>query len=162
MRPRGSPNHPRRLFGRPRVPLEHSQGGFVRLLGLSRDAPERSWAPLGYLLGCLGVYLCVVLDDFCAPWQCPRRNSGKLDFDDRLNENAMFSSFQGLQNEPKMVPKRSERRKKSRESTEKRKKYADERLQRARRRSRADRRPPGGGRKSGALICRHRADLVIS
>jgi hypothetical protein len=44
-----------------------------------------------------------------------------------------------------MVPKRSERRKKSRERTEKRRKYADERLQRARERSRADQRPPGGG-----------------
>ena len=46
-------------------------------------------------------------------------NSEKLEFDDPLNENAMFLRSQGLQNEAKMVPKRSERKKKSRESSEK-------------------------------------------
>ena len=42
-------------------------------------------------------------------------NSDKLEFADRLNENAMFVRSQGLQNEAKMVPKRAEKRKKSRE-----------------------------------------------
>ena len=42
-------------------------------------------------------------------------NSEKLEFDDPLNENAMFLRSQGLQNEAKMVPKRAEKRKKSRE-----------------------------------------------
>ena len=42
-------------------------------------------------------------------------NSEKLEFDDRLDENAMFLKSQGLQNEAKMVPKRAEKRKKSRE-----------------------------------------------
>ena len=44
-----------------------------------------------------------------------RENSEKLEFDDPLNENAMFLRPQGLQNEAKMVPKRAEKRKKSRE-----------------------------------------------
>ena len=42
-------------------------------------------------------------------------NSEKLEFDDPLNENAMFLRSQGLQNEAKMVPKRPERRKRGRE-----------------------------------------------
>ena len=37
-------------------------------------------------------------------------NNEKLEFDDPLNENAMFLRSQGLQNEAKMVPKRAERR----------------------------------------------------
>ena len=42
-------------------------------------------------------------------------NSEKLEFDDHLNENAMFLRPQGFQNEANMVPKRTEKRKKSRE-----------------------------------------------
>ena len=42
-------------------------------------------------------------------------NSEKLEFDDPLNENAMFLRSQGLQHEAKMVLKRAEKRKKSRE-----------------------------------------------
>ena len=42
-------------------------------------------------------------------------NSEKLEFDDPLNENAMFLRSQGLQHDAKMVPKRAEKRKKSRE-----------------------------------------------
>ena len=72
LRSRSSLNHPRRLFGRPRVPLDCCGSGFGRLLGRSRDAPERSWAPLGYLLGCLGVNLMFFLNDVRAPRQCPR------------------------------------------------------------------------------------------
>ena len=41
--------------------------------------------------------------------------SEKLEFDDPLNENAMFLRSQGFQNEAKMVPKRPERRKRRRE-----------------------------------------------
>ena len=41
--------------------------------------------------------------------------SEKLEFDDPLNENAMFLRSQGLQNEAKMIPKRPERRKRGRE-----------------------------------------------
>ena len=42
-------------------------------------------------------------------------NNEKLEFADPLNENAMFLSSQGLQNEAKIVPKRPERRKGRRE-----------------------------------------------
>ena len=38
-------------------------------------------------------------------------NHEKLEFDDPLNENAMFLKPQGLQNEAKMAPKRAEKRK---------------------------------------------------
>ena len=44
-----------------------------------------------------------------------RENSEKLEFDDLLNENAMFLRPQGFQNKTKMVPKLANRRKKSRE-----------------------------------------------
>ena len=73
-----------------------------------------------------------------------RENSEKLEFDDPLNEDARFLKSQGLQNEVDMLPKRAEGRQKSRESTEKRTKYADERLGSARERSRARRHLPGG------------------
>ena len=42
-------------------------------------------------------------------------NSEKLEFDDPLNENAMFLRPQGFQNKTKMVPTLANRRKKSRE-----------------------------------------------
>ena len=48
-----------------------------------------------------------------------RENSEKLEFDDHLNENVRFLRTQGLQNEVKIVPKRTEKRKKSRASPEK-------------------------------------------
>ena len=68
-----------------------------------------------------------------------------------------------LQNEVEMEQKRSERRKKSRARTEKREKYADDRPGSVRERSRADRRPPGGGgRKSGDWIRLDLPDLVFS
>ena len=44
-----------------------------------------------------------------------RENSEKLEFDDALNENAMFLRPQGFQNKTKMVPTLANRRKKSRE-----------------------------------------------
>ena len=46
-------------------------------------------------------------------------NSEKLEFDDPLNENARFLTTKELQNEVKIVPKRTEKRKKSRASPEK-------------------------------------------
>ena len=52
---------------------------------------------------------------FLSPGDVQSENSEKLEFDDLLNENAMFLRSQGLQNEAKMVPKRAEKRKKSRE-----------------------------------------------
>ena len=54
---------------------------------------------------------------FVSPGGVRRENGDKLEFDDPLNEIAMFSRPQGSQNELKLVPKRAERRKKSREDT---------------------------------------------
>ena len=52
---------------------------------------------------------------FVAPGGVNRENGGQLEFDDPLNEIAMFSRPQGSRNELKLVPKGAERRKKSRE-----------------------------------------------
>ena len=52
---------------------------------------------------------------FVTPSGVRRENGGKLEFDDPLNEIAMFSRPQGSRNELKLVPKRAERRKKSSE-----------------------------------------------
>ena len=52
---------------------------------------------------------------FVPPGGVRRENCDKLEFDDPLNEIAMFSRPQASQNELKLVPKRPERRKKSRE-----------------------------------------------
>ena len=46
-------------------------------------------------------------------------DSEKLEFDDPLNENARFLRSQGFQKEVKIVPKRTEKSKKSRASPEK-------------------------------------------
>ena len=52
---------------------------------------------------------------FVPPGGVRRENGGKLEFDDPLNEIAMFSRPQASQNDLKLVPKRDERRKESRE-----------------------------------------------
>ena len=52
---------------------------------------------------------------FVSPGGVRRENGDKLEFDDLLNEIAMFSRPQASQNELKLVPKRPEKRKKSRE-----------------------------------------------
>jgi len=52
---------------------------------------------------------------FLSPGHAEGETSEKLEFDDSLNENAMFLRSQGLQHEAKMMPKRAERRKRSRE-----------------------------------------------
>ena len=114
MRPRGSQHHPRRTFGRLRVPSERSGGGFGMVLGLSQAAPERSWTPLGFLLGCLGKRFGFFLLMFETQGGVRSENSEKLEFDDRLTDHAMFLRSQGLRNETKIVPKRAKRRKKSR------------------------------------------------
>ena len=56
-------------------------------------------------------------------------NSEKLEFDDPLNENAMFLRSQGLQNEAKMVPKRPERRKRGREEAKREQRSAKSALE---------------------------------
>ena len=52
---------------------------------------------------------------FVPPGGVGRENGDKLEFDDPFDEIAMFSRLQASQNEVKLVPKRPERRKKSRE-----------------------------------------------
>ena len=52
---------------------------------------------------------------FVSPGDAEGETSEKLEFDDPLNENAMFLRSQGFQNEAKMIPKRPERRKRRRE-----------------------------------------------
>ena len=85
-----------------------------------------SWGSPGRLLSAPGL----LWDGFWGAWVCNfnlfaiisilpgsvrRENSEKLEFDDTLNENAMLLRSQGLQHEAKMVPKRAEKKKKSRE-----------------------------------------------
>ena len=56
---------------------------------------------------------------FVLPSSVRAENSEKLEFGDLLNDNARFLKSQGLQNEIKIVPKRTEKSKKSRASPEK-------------------------------------------
>ena len=55
--------------------------------------------------------------------------SEKLEFDDPLNENAMFLKSQGLQNEVKMVTKRPEMRKRGREEAKREQRSAESALE---------------------------------
>ena len=52
---------------------------------------------------------------FLSPSDVQTENNEKLEFDDHLNENAMFLRPQGFQNKTKMVPKLANGTKKSRE-----------------------------------------------
>ena len=89
-----------------------------------------SWGSPGRLLSAPGL----LWDSFWGAWVCNfdlfsiisilpgsvrRENSEKLEFDDPLNENVRFLRSQGLQNEVKIMPKRTEKSKKSRASPEK-------------------------------------------
>ena len=66
---------------------------------------------------------------FVLPGSVRGENSEKLEFDDRLHENAMFLRSQGLQNEAKMVPKRPERRKRRREEAKREQRSAKSALE---------------------------------
>ena len=56
-------------------------------------------------------------------------NNEKLEFDDTLNENAMFLRSQGVQNEAKMVRKRAKRRKRGREEAKREQRSAKRALE---------------------------------
>ena len=56
-------------------------------------------------------------------------NSEQLEFADPLNEHVMFLRPQGFQNEVKIVPKRAERRKKSREEAKREQRSAKRALE---------------------------------
>ena len=66
---------------------------------------------------------------FLSPGDAEGETSEKLEFDDPLNENAMFLRSQGLQNEAKMVPKRPERRKRGREEAKREQRSAKSALE---------------------------------
>ena len=128
--------------GYPKSSLGVVSGGSWGSPGALLSAPGLLW---GTFWGAWDQYLKRFWMVFVPPGGVRRENGGKLEFDDPLNEIAMFSRPQASRNELKLVPKRAERRKKSRARTEKREKYADDRPGSVRERSRADRRPPGGG-----------------
>ena len=67
---------------------------------------------------------------FLSPSDAEGETSEKLEFDDPLNENAMFLRSQGLQNDAKMVPKRPERRKRRREEAKREQRSATSGLER--------------------------------
>ena len=70
----------------------------------------------GVSFGVLGGTICfLLLLMFETQGGVQSENSEKLDFDDLLNENAMFLRSQGFQNETNIVPKLAERRKKNKE-----------------------------------------------
>ena len=58
---------------------------------------------------------------FLSPGDAEGETGEKLEFDDALNENAMFLKSQGLQHEAKMVPKRAEEQRRRQRRAEKRK-----------------------------------------
>ena len=87
---------------------------------------EGSWSSPGTLLSAPGLLWGTIWDAWAEHLErfglifgtqggVQSENSEQLEFADHLNENAMFLKSQGLQNEAKMVPKRAEKRKKSRE-----------------------------------------------
>ena len=80
------------------------------------------WASWGGNLEPLGV-------NFVTQGCVRSETSEKLEFDDPLNENAMFLRSQGLQNEAKMVPKRPERRKRGREEAKREQRSAKSALE---------------------------------
>ena len=65
-------------------------------MGLSWGAPERSWASLGCLLEGLGAYLERFGMILGTQGGVQIENNEKLEFDDPLNENAMFLRSQGF------------------------------------------------------------------
>ena len=66
---------------------------------------------------------------FLSPEDVQSENSEKLESDDPLHENAMVLKSQGFQNEDKMVPKRAERKEKSREEATREQRSAKSGLQ---------------------------------
>ena len=81
---------------------------------------------------------------FVLPSSLRGENSDKLEFDDTLNEIAMFSRSQGSQNELKLVPKRAERSKESREDANREQRGDKVRSRASEERSGAKSRLPGG------------------
>ena len=111
MRPRGSQYHPRRSFGRPRVPSVLSGvvfGGCSSSPGTLLNAPGLLW---GTIWGAWEEHVDRFEMIFVSQSGVRRENSEKLEFGDLLSENAMCLKPQGS----KMVPQLAKRRKKSKE-----------------------------------------------
>ena len=66
---------------------------------------------------------------FLSPGDAEGETSEKLEFDDPLNENAMFLKSPGLQKEVKMVTKRPEMRKRGREEAKREQRGAESALE---------------------------------
>ena len=103
----------------PKGPLS-ALGGVV--FGGSWDSPGTLLSAPGLLWGTIWDALAEHLERFGVMFVSQggfrRENSEKLEFDDHLNENAMFLRSQGIQHETKMVQKLVERRKKSEEEAQ--------------------------------------------
>ena len=108
-----APKPPQEAFETTEGALGALWGWFWEPPGTSLGAPWASWRAPGLLWGALGRALGVILGAFCSLFEEKsnplNQNSEKLDFDDPLNENAMFLRSQGLQNETKMVPEEQKR-----------------------------------------------------
>ena len=87
-------------------------GGFWNSPGTLLSAPGLLW---GTIWGAWAEHLELFEMSFVSQGGFHHENSEKLEFDDPLNENAMFLRSQGCQNKTKMVPKLANRTKKSRE-----------------------------------------------
>ena len=81
---------------------------------------------------------------FVPPGAVRRENGDKLEFDDPFNEIAMLSRFQSSQNELKLVPKRPERTKKSREGANRKQRGEKHGKRASEERSGAKSKLPGG------------------
>ena len=66
---------------------------------------------------------------FLSPGDVEGETIEKLEFDDLLNENAMFLRSQGLQHETEIILKRAKKRKASREEAKKEKRGENSALQ---------------------------------
>ena len=129
MRPRGCQHRPRSIFGRLRGPQSTPAmvlGGSLGSPGPLLSAPGLLWGSFWAACGDdLGLFLLM----FETQGGVRSENSEKLEFNDPLNENTMLLRSQGLQNEAKMVPKRAERRKTSREDAKREQRSATIALQ---------------------------------
>ena len=98
--------------GYPKSSLGVVSGGSWGSPGALLSAPGLLWGTFG---ASWGGNLEPLGRNFVTQGCVRSETSEKLEFDDHLNENAMFLRSRGVQNEAKMVPKRPERRKRGRE-----------------------------------------------
>ena len=112
--------------GYPKSSLGVVSGGSWGSPGALLSAPGLLW---GTFWTSWGGYLDRFGLIFLSPGDAEGETSEKLEFDDPLNENAMFLRSQGFQNEAKIVPKRPERRKRGREEAKREQRSAKSALE---------------------------------